>query len=52
MFESTASEWNWVIAAYALTWTTLGLYTAHVLRRLSVAEREHKAPPAEDGGVR
>lgn len=28
------SEWNYIIAAYALTWITLLGYAAHLARRL------------------
>lgn len=49
MLDSTISGWNWVIATYALTWATLGIYTVYVMRRLTRAERAYASAPSGRG---
>lgn len=36
------SEWNYVVAAYALTWVTLAGFAAYVWRRARRAERAYE----------
>jgi hypothetical protein len=45
------SEWNFIIAAYALAWVTILTYGAHVWRRVRRAERA-LADIERTGGVR
>jgi len=37
------SDWPWVIASYALTWTVLGVYAISIHRRLARARVEFEA---------
>ena len=34
------SNWNFVIAAYAVTWIAIGVYAISLARRRAAAERE------------
>jgi hypothetical protein len=43
------SEWNFVIAAYGLTWFVLSTYAVYLLRRRTLAERTLTRETREDG---
>lgn len=44
-----ASNWNYVIAAYALTWVVLGSYWLYLHRTLRAARAEYAAAINEGG---
>jgi CcmD family protein len=43
------SEWNFVIAAYGLTWFVLSTYVVYLMRRRTQAERALVRETREDG---
>jgi heme exporter protein CcmD len=43
------SEWNFVVAAYALTWVTLAGFAVYVWRRARQAERSYEATDTRGG---
>jgi CcmD family protein len=44
------SDWPWVIASYALTWTVLGIYALWTVRNLRQARSELEAETRRAGG--
>jgi CcmD family protein len=44
------SDWPWVIASYALTWTVLGVYALWTVRNLRQARSELEAETRRAGG--
>ena len=48
--EEAMSDWPWVIASYALTWTVLGIYALWTVRNLRQARSELEAETRRAGG--
>ncbi|MGH7507675.1 MAG: CcmD family protein [Longimicrobiales bacterium] len=45
------SEWNYIVAAYTLTWIVLAAYGIHVARRARRAERDFENMETEGGAT-